>query len=481
MSLQDSGQYYHEVLKRIPPRDLPASRTRPCRSACGGGGGACTTTSVPIRTVLVHRPGDEIRIMTADRYDTSIEALIDDEAQWYWRGDRAPDLAVMQKEHDALVDALSREGAEVVHVGGSPTDPKAMFTRDNGVIVPGGAIICRMGPVGARPGMGRRGEEAHVSRRDRRARDADPPHHPRQRALRGRELRAAERHDGGGRAVVPPERGGGAPDRGGARGARHPPPPGAAGRTRAAHRRPARHGGRGPRPDQHRADAVLVPRHASRPQDPLGRGAPRRQPARPELPRRAARARCSSPSTTATAPPSASSITASRWCRFSTRSASGTAAASTARRCRWCGIAPERGTVADGRGADRRRSRRQPLHAARPRNPSRFHRAVGARRRGRERRPPARHRPRRRLRAGATRAAARAGRLGRRRRGPLGGEPAAGAVPAHRDRRRPFLADLRLDGDTAPVAALPALPRRRVHGSHRAGAARRQRWAPPHA
>jgi len=71
---------------------------------------------------------------------------------------------VMQQEHDALVAALSREGAEVVHVAGSPTDPKAMFTRDNGVIVPGGAIICRMGPVGSRPGMGRRGEEAHVSR-----------------------------------------------------------------------------------------------------------------------------------------------------------------------------------------------------------------------------------------------------------------------------------------------------------------------------
>ena len=70
----------------------------------------------------------------------------------------------MKKEHDALVEALSREGAEVVHVGGSPTDPKAMFTRDNGLIVPGGAIICRMGPVGARPGMGRRGEEAHASR-----------------------------------------------------------------------------------------------------------------------------------------------------------------------------------------------------------------------------------------------------------------------------------------------------------------------------
>jgi hypothetical protein len=67
----------------------------------------------PIRTVLVHRPGDEIRIMTADRYDPSIEALIDDEAQWYWRGDRAPDLPAIQKEHDALVAALAREGAEV--------------------------------------------------------------------------------------------------------------------------------------------------------------------------------------------------------------------------------------------------------------------------------------------------------------------------------------------------------------------------------
>ena len=44
----------------------------------------------PIRTVLVHRPGDEIRIMTADRYDPAIEALIDDEAQWYWRATARP-------------------------------------------------------------------------------------------------------------------------------------------------------------------------------------------------------------------------------------------------------------------------------------------------------------------------------------------------------------------------------------------------------
>jgi N-dimethylarginine dimethylaminohydrolase len=164
MSLRDSGQYYHEVLKRIPPRDVPTFEDAAMQQRVWGRCWGVHDDVGPIRTVLVHRPGDEIRIMTADRYDPSIEALIDDEAQWYWRGDRAPDLPAMQKEHDALVAALAREGAEVVTVDGSPTDPKAMFTRDNGVIVPGGAIICRMGPVGARPGTGRRGEEAYVSR-----------------------------------------------------------------------------------------------------------------------------------------------------------------------------------------------------------------------------------------------------------------------------------------------------------------------------
>ena len=165
MSLQDSPQYYHEVLKRIPPRALPTFEDEGMQERVWGRRWGVYNDVGTLRMVLVHRPGDEIRVMTADKYDPTIEALIDDEAQWYWRGDRVPDLVKMQQEHDAMVESLRREGVEVVYGDGAPTDPKAMYTRDNAIAVPGGAIICRMGPVGTRPGMGRRGEEAYVTRR----------------------------------------------------------------------------------------------------------------------------------------------------------------------------------------------------------------------------------------------------------------------------------------------------------------------------
>jgi N-dimethylarginine dimethylaminohydrolase len=163
-SLKDTGQYYHEVLKRIPPRALPAFEDEAMQERVWGRRWGVVNDVGTLRMVAVHRPGDEIRIMTPERYDPRIEALIDDDAQWYWRGDRAPDLARMQREHDAMVAALRAEGVEVVMVDGAPTDPKAMFTRDNAIAVPGGLIVCRMGPVGTRPGTGRRGEEAYVAR-----------------------------------------------------------------------------------------------------------------------------------------------------------------------------------------------------------------------------------------------------------------------------------------------------------------------------
>ncbi|MBW2058435.1 MAG: amidinotransferase [Deltaproteobacteria bacterium] len=165
MSLKDSPQYYHEVLKRIPPRPTPAFEDEEMQARVWGRRWGVYNDVGTLKMVLVHRPGEEINRMRPDRYDAGIEALIDDREQWYWRGKEPPDLKKMQAEHDSMVAALRAEGVEVVYVDGSPRDPKAMFTRDNGVAVRGGAIIGRMGPVGEEPGTGRRGEEAFVMRK----------------------------------------------------------------------------------------------------------------------------------------------------------------------------------------------------------------------------------------------------------------------------------------------------------------------------
>ncbi|RMF85871.1 MAG: amidinotransferase [Nitrospinota bacterium] len=165
MSLMHTPQYYHEVLKRIPPRPTPVFEDEEMQKRVWGRRWGVYNDVGTLKMVLVHRPGDEIKVMTADKYDPEIEALIDDREQWYWRGKTAPNLAKMQEEHDAMVAALRAEGVEVVYVDGSPRNPNAMFTRDTGVAIRGGAIIGRMGPVGAEPGTGRRGEEAFVTRK----------------------------------------------------------------------------------------------------------------------------------------------------------------------------------------------------------------------------------------------------------------------------------------------------------------------------
>lgn len=165
MSLKESEQYYHEVLKRISPRPFPAFEDPGMQERVWGRRWGVFNDVGTLKMVLVHRPGNEINVMSGEKYDFSIEALIDDGEQWYWRGKEPPDLVRMQKQHDEMVGVLRREGVEVVYVDGSPRDPKAVFTRDNGIAVQGGFIVGRMGPVGKAHGTGRRGEEAFVTRK----------------------------------------------------------------------------------------------------------------------------------------------------------------------------------------------------------------------------------------------------------------------------------------------------------------------------
>ena len=162
--LRGSEAYYHVVLERIPPRAEPAFETAAMQERVWGRRWGVHDDVGRLRLCAVHRPGAEIGVIDPAKYDPGIAALIDDAQQWYWRDRRGPDLALMQAQHDALVAALQAEDIEVVQVESSAGDPKAVFTRDQAIAVHGGAVICRMGPVGQERGYGRRGEEAYVTR-----------------------------------------------------------------------------------------------------------------------------------------------------------------------------------------------------------------------------------------------------------------------------------------------------------------------------
>ena len=165
MAFRESLQYYHEVLKHMPPKSTPAFEEEEMQVRVWGRRWGVYDDVGTLKMVMVHRPGDEIKIMTADKYDPELDAIIDIKEQWYYRRKEPPDLNKIQEAHDKMGAAMKDEGVEVVYMGCSPRDPKGMYTRDCGVIIEGGAIICRMSTVGDEPGTGRRGMEAFAAQK----------------------------------------------------------------------------------------------------------------------------------------------------------------------------------------------------------------------------------------------------------------------------------------------------------------------------
>ena len=113
-----------------------------------------------IRLVLVSRPGEEWRRMAEGGvWHEDAGSWIDPDGQWYWMDRKRPDIPKAQFQHDGLVEALRKEGADVVHLeDGPPHLTRMIFTRDVALVVPGGAVVCRMGT------SYRRGEEQVISR-----------------------------------------------------------------------------------------------------------------------------------------------------------------------------------------------------------------------------------------------------------------------------------------------------------------------------
>jgi N-dimethylarginine dimethylaminohydrolase len=118
----------------------------------------CGTDIGRLRAVLMHRPGNELSVVE-NKPMPEIGGFGDPEKGWYWIGKTMPDLAAMQKAHDALTAALRGEGVDVILVDkAAPGRMKQIFTRDSVIGVKGGAIVTRM----AR--KVRRGEELPVTR-----------------------------------------------------------------------------------------------------------------------------------------------------------------------------------------------------------------------------------------------------------------------------------------------------------------------------
>jgi N-dimethylarginine dimethylaminohydrolase len=158
-SSADATHIYHQTMKMFGAIPEPAFETRDELERVWGRAWGCDNDVGQLRVVLMHRPGDELKIVDPAKRIEAIGSFGDLATGWYWQSDSIPPVSDMQGQHDALVKALRKEGVEVVFldgVGGGRL--KSCYTRDSVISVKGGAIVCRMAP------RIRRGEELAASR-----------------------------------------------------------------------------------------------------------------------------------------------------------------------------------------------------------------------------------------------------------------------------------------------------------------------------
>lgn len=159
MAVMSPGEFkLATMMQRFPMEPLPVFEDPREQISVWGGAWGCNSDWGTLRKVLMHRPGAEIATVdTAKPLD--IGGFGDPETGWYWMGQVPPDLVAMQAQHDGFASALREEGVEVHYLDTPrPHLMKSIYTRDAMIAVPGGAIICRLGP------RVRRGEELEVTR-----------------------------------------------------------------------------------------------------------------------------------------------------------------------------------------------------------------------------------------------------------------------------------------------------------------------------
>jgi N-dimethylarginine dimethylaminohydrolase len=105
-----------------------------------------------IRMLLMHRPGQEV--LQLHEHASVLEQgpvlsgeIAGTKPSTSQQSD-LPRLELLQAQHDALADVLRKEGIDVVALDEPPTDettlwPERLFTRDLGMVIPGGVIASR--------------------------------------------------------------------------------------------------------------------------------------------------------------------------------------------------------------------------------------------------------------------------------------------------------------------------------------------------
>ena len=118
----------------------------------------CDNDVGQLRAVLMHRPGEEFKVIDRTKRIEEIGSFGDLEAGWYWQSEEIPDLAELQAQHDALAEALRAEGTEVIYLEGVDGGRfKSVYTRDSSITVKGGSVVTRLAP------RMRHGEERSVT------------------------------------------------------------------------------------------------------------------------------------------------------------------------------------------------------------------------------------------------------------------------------------------------------------------------------
>lgn len=91
MSAMTEGEYrYNMLIKTFASAPSPAFETKGQQEAVWGRQWGCANDVGRLRTVLMHRPGDELAIVDPAKRIEALGAYGDTETGWYWRGARSP-------------------------------------------------------------------------------------------------------------------------------------------------------------------------------------------------------------------------------------------------------------------------------------------------------------------------------------------------------------------------------------------------------